>query len=159
MPDAGEGGIMRALLQRVTRAQVSVNSKVVGRIGAGLTILLGLKEGDTPMIAEWMAGKVAHLRIFADQEGKTNLSAHDIGAEMLVISQFTLYADCRRGRRPGFSYAARPETAEPLYEHFMRSLRELGFTVATGSFGAEMLVEIHNEGPFTILLDSDELPI
>jgi len=103
-----------------------------------------------------MAEKTAHLRIFADGEGKTNLSALDTGAEMLVVSQFTLYADCRRGRRPGFSYAARPELAEPLYEHFMAALRKLGFTVASGSFGAEMTVEICNEGPFTILLDSDE---
>lgn len=147
---------MRVLLQRVSRAQVSAGEDTIGRIGAGLAILLGLKEDDTPELAEKMAEKTAHLRIFADGEGKTNLSALDTGAEMLVVSQFTLYADCRRGRRPGFSYAARPELAEPLYEHFMAALRKLGFTVASGSFGAEMTVEICNEGPFTILLDSDE---
>jgi len=156
MPAAGEGVIMRVLLQRVSRAQVSVGGDTIGRIGPGLAILLGLKEDDTPELAEKMAEKTAHLRIFADGEGKTNLSALDTGAEMLVVSQFTLYADCRRGRRPGFSYAARPELAEPLYEHFMAALRKLGFTVASGSFGAEMTVEICNEGPFTILLDSDE---
>ncbi len=147
---------MRVLLQRVSRAQVSVGGEILGRIGPGLVILLGLKENDTPELAERMADKTANLRIFADGEGKTNLSALATGAELLVVSQFTLYADCRRGRRPGFSYAARPELAEPLYEHFMAALRKLGFTVASGRFGAEMAVEICNEGPFTILLDSDE---
>ena len=146
---------MRVLLQRVSRAQVSAGGELIGRIGPGLTILLGLKQEDTPEVAERMAEKVTHLRIFADPEGKTNCSALQIGAEIMVVSQFTLYADCRRGRRPGFSFAAKPEIAEPLYEEFMKALRRRGFTVVGGRFGAEMMVEIHNSGPFTILLDSD----
>jgi D-aminoacyl-tRNA deacylase len=150
---------MRALLQRVSRSQVRVEDEITGQIGAGLTIFLGLKQDDNEQTAEKLAERVAHLRIFEDKEGKTNLSALDVGAQMLVISQFTLYADCRRGRRPGFSYAARPEMAEPLYEYFMGCLKKLGFTVAKGLFGAYMLVEIHNDGPFTILLDSDEQPL
>lgn len=147
---------MRALLQRVTHSQVRVGDEVIGAIGRGLTILLGIHSEDTPQIAERMAEKIAQLRIFADTAGKTNLSAAEVGAEMLVISQFTLYADCRRGRRPGFSYAARPEIAEPLYEHFLAVLGRLGFRTARGRFGAEMVVELANEGPFTLYLDSDE---
>jgi len=157
MRAAGKGETMRALLQRVTRSEVRVGEEVVGRIGRGLTIFLGIRGDDTPQVAGRMAEKIAGLRIFADAAGKTNLAAAEAGVGMLVISQFTLYADCRRGRRPGFSNAARPEIAEPLYEHFMAELSRRGFTVARGRFGAEMLVDINNDGPFTIFLDSDEL--
>lgn len=147
---------MRLLLQRSSQARVLVDGHLLGAIGPGLTLFLGIRPEDSQEIAGKMAEKVAHLRIFADQEGKTNLSALEAGAEMLVVSQFTLYADCRRGRRPGFSYTARPEIAEPLYEYFVECLRRLGFRVAQGRFGAHMVVEIHNDGPFTIFLDSDE---
>ncbi len=147
---------MRALLQRVSKGSVQVDGKTLGEISRGLVILLGVRDGDGQEAVDHLAERIAHLRIFEDGEGKTNLSAAEVGAEMLVISQFTLYADCRRGRRPGFSYAARPEIAAPLYEAFKRKLGELGFKVAGGRFGAMMCVEIHNDGPFTIMLDSDE---
>lgn len=150
---------MRALLQRVTHSRVRVGDDVIGEIGSGLTILLGISSEDTPQIAERMADKIAHLRIFADAAGKTNLSAAETHAEMLVISQFTLYADLRRGRRPGFSYAARPELAEPLYEVFVAALTRRGFRTARGRFGADMVVELANDGPFTLLLDSNEFSV
>jgi len=149
---------MRAVLQRVTQAKVTVTGRVVGEIRAGLVILLGVGALDTETEVELLAHKVANLRIFTDAEGKFNLSAIDVQAEMLVISQFTLYADCRKGRRPSFTDAARPEIAAPLVEKFIERLRELGFTVATGEFQAEMLVEIHNAGPVTIWLDTADLP-
>ena len=147
---------MRVLLQRVSHALVRVADEIVGSIDAGLVIFLGINQEDSKQVAEKLAEQAVQLRIFEDAGGKTNLSAGDVQAQLLVISQFTLYADCRRGRRPGFSYAARPETAEPLYEYFMERLKKLGFSVASGCFGAHMVVEIHNDGPFTIFLDSDD---
>lgn len=149
---------MRAVIQRVQKGQVSVGDQIVGAIGPGLVILLGAGHGDGPAEADRLAAKIANLRIFADDAGKTNLSILDVGGEALVISQFTLYADCRKGRRPSFIRAALPDIAAPLVDHFAGRLREAGVRrVETGEFGAEMLVEIHNDGPFTIFLDSDEL--
>jgi len=149
---------MRAVLQRVTRGKVTIEDCTSGEIGAGLVILLGVGVNDTEAEVELLAQKIANLRIFADADSKFNLSALEVKAEMLVISQFTLYADARKGRRPAFTDAARPETAIPLYEKFCARLRAMGFTVATGEFGADMLVEIHNSGPVTIWLDTDDQP-
>src|SRR5262245_42245251 len=148
---------MRAALQRVTKGRVTIEGRVTGEIGYGLVILLGVGAGDTEAEVDLMANKVASLRIFADGEGKFNLSAVDVRAEMLVVSQFTLYADCRKGRRPSFTDAARPEIASPLCESFVEKLRAMGFKVETGEFQAEMLVEIHNAGPVTIWLDTADL--
>ena len=148
---------MRAVIQRVIQAAVSVADQEVARIGPGLCILLGVGEDDGPAEAEELAQKIAQMRIFNDAAGHFNLALHDVGGEALVISQFTLYADCRRGRRPSFSAAARPEVAEPLVEHFAEALRGCGVPVRTGVFGALMRVEIHNDGPVTILLDTEDL--
>jgi D-tyrosyl-tRNA(Tyr) deacylase len=149
---------MRAVVQRVSQGRVSVEGCALGEIGLGLVLLLGVGHGDGPAEAERMAGKIATLRIFSDAEGKTNLSLLDVQGEALVISQFTLYADCRRGRRPGFTDAALPDVAAPLVECFCDALRQSGVRrVDTGQFGAVMLVEIHNDGPFTIYLDSADL--
>jgi D-tyrosyl-tRNA(Tyr) deacylase len=147
---------MRALLQRVTHGSVHVGDTLVGKIGRGLVVLVGVTQSDTNADAEFLAQKIANLRIFEDAAGKFNLSALDIGAEILVVSQFTLYADTRRGRRPDFLAAARPEQAEPLIEEFARLLGSLGLTVARGQFQAKMLVEIHNDGPVTLWLDSKD---
>ena len=149
---------MRVVIQRVRAGRVSVAGATIGEIGPGLVILLGAGHGDGQAEAERLADKVANLRIFADAEGKTNLSALDVGGEALVISQFTLYADCRKGRRPSFIDAALPDVAAPLVDHFAERLRQAGIRrVETGEFGAVMLVEIHNDGPFTIILDSEDL--
>ena len=149
---------MRAVIQRARRGRVSVEGETVGEIGPGLVILLGVGEGDGPAEADRLAAKIANLRIFADTEGKTNLSILDTGGEVLVISQFTLYADCRKGRRPSFVHAALPGVAAPLVDHFAGQLRHAGIPrVETGEFGAAMLVEIQNDGPFTIVLDSEDL--
>ena len=149
---------MRAVIQRVQKGQVSVEGQTVGSIDQGLVILLGAGHGDGPPEAGRLADKIANLRIFADVEGKTNLSLLDVEGEALVISQFTLYADCRKGRRPSFVHAAPPDVAAPLMDYFADSLRQVGVRrVETGQFGAMMLVEIHNDGPFTIVLDSDDL--
>lgn len=148
---------MRAILQRVTKGKVTVDARITGEIGAGLVILLGVGANDTETEVEVLTNKIANLRIFTDEEGKFNLSALDVKAEMLVISQFTLFADCRKGRRPSFTEAARPELAIPLYEKFVERLGVMGFKVETGVFQADMLVEIHNTGPVTIWLDTDEL--
>jgi D-tyrosyl-tRNA(Tyr) deacylase len=145
---------MRAVLQRVTKGKVSIAGRATGEIGFGLVILLGVGANDTEAEVDLMANKVANLRIFADGEGKFNLSALEVKAEMLVVSQFTLYADCRKGRRPSFTDAARPELAAPLCDLFVEKLRALGFKVETGEFQADMLVEIHNTGPVTIWLDT-----
>ena len=145
---------MRAVLQRATGARVSVEGEIVGEIRAGLVILLGVGPDDDDATAVDLARKAAELRIFRDDDGRTNLSLLDIGASALVVSQFTLYADTRRGRRPGFTGAASPELAERLYLRFADALREVGVTVATGRFGAEMRVELVNDGPFTIWLDT-----
>jgi D-tyrosyl-tRNA(Tyr) deacylase len=149
---------MRAVIQRVEKGRVSVAGQTVGEIGPGLVILLGVGHGDGRSEADRLADKIANLRIFADAEGKTNLSGLDVGGEALVISQFTLYADCRKGRRPSFVQAAPPDIAEPLVDYFGDRLKQNGVgRVETGVFGALMLVEIHNDGPFTIILDTDEL--
>lgn len=148
---------MRAVVQRVTEAAVTVDDREVARIGPGLCILLGVGEGDGPAEAEELALKVAQLRIFRDAAGYFNRSLLDIEGEVLVVSQFTLYADCRRGRRPSFSDAARPEVAEPLVEQFAQALRVAGVPVRTGVFGAMMMVSIHNDGPVTIVLDTEDL--
>lgn len=149
---------MRAVVQRVRQGSVSIKGRTVGEIGPGLVILLGAGHGDDEAVSERLANKIANLRIFADDEGKTNLSLLDVDGEALVISQFTLYADCRKGRRPSFVHAARPDVASPLVEHFAERLQGAGVRrVEMGEFGATMLVEIHNDGPFTVLMDSDDL--
>lgn len=149
---------MRAVIQRVRQGRVSVEGRTIGQIGPGLVILLGVGPGDGQAEADRLADKIAHLRIFADVQGKTNLSVLDVGGEALVISQFTLYADCRKGRRPSFTKAALPDMAAPLVEAFAERLRQAGIRrVETGEFGAKMLVEIHNDGPFTIFLDTADL--
>ena len=145
---------MRALLQRTTGAEVRVGDEVIGAIETGLVILLGVGPDDREDTADDLARKAAELRIFCDEAGRTNLSLIDTGGAALVISQFTLYADTRRGRRPGFTGGAAPEPAERLYLRFCEALRGLGVTVATGRFGAEMAVELVNDGPFTIWLDT-----
>ncbi len=148
---------MRALIQRVTRGAVTVENETVGAISRGLVVLVGATHQDDKAIAQYLAAKIANLRIFEDDAGKFNLAALDVKAELLVISQFTLYADARRGRRPDFIAAARPEHAAPLVEHFTRHLESMGLYVARGQFQAKMLVEIWNDGPVTIFLDTDEL--
>lgn len=149
---------MRAVIQRVREGRVSVAGETLGQIGSGLVILLGAGHGDGQAEADRLADKITNLRIFADAEGKTNLSVLDVGGEALVISQFTLYADCRKGRRPSFVRAAPPDVAAPLVDYFVGRLRQAGIRrVETGEFGAMMLVEIYNDGPFTIVLDTDDL--
>ena len=148
---------MRALLQRVRCADVTIDGENAGKIGAGLLVLLGVGERDTEAECDYLLAKALELRIFEDEAGKMNRCLLDVGGELLVVSQFTLYADCKRGRRPAFVSAARPETAIPLYERFLRLARERGVTVQSGRFGAEMQVGLVNDGPVTILLDSDEL--
>ena len=148
---------MRLVLQRVTRASVSVDNEVVGEIDEGLLILVGVAEGDSEAQAAALARKVAGLRIFADADGRFNESLLDIGGSALVVSQFTLHADVRKGRRPSFTSAARPEIAEPLCNHFAEALRKQGVPVETGVFGAMMSVELVNDGPFTIVIDSADL--
>ena len=145
---------MRVVIQRVRQASVSVEGETVGAISTGLMILIGVTHTDTEGDAHWLAQKIATLRIFEDDAGKFNLSAIDIHASALVVSQFTLYADARRGRRPDFIDAARPEIAEPLVNRFVELLREQGLRVETGKFQARMLVQISNDGPVTLILDS-----
>jgi D-tyrosyl-tRNA(Tyr) deacylase len=144
---------MRVVLQRVTRASVSIDGRVAGAIGRGFCLLVGLTHGDTDATVDWMAEKVAGLRLFPDAGGKMNLGLDEVGGGVLVISQFTLYGDSAKGRRPSFIDAARPETAIPLYERFVGALRARGLEVATGEFGADMQVEIHNDGPVTLILE------
>lgn len=144
---------MRIVLQRVSRAGVSIDGRVAGAIERGFCVLVGFTHGDTTAEAEWMAEKVAGLRLFTDAEGKMNLGLADVGGAVLVVSQFTLYGDARKGRRPSFIDAARPETAIPLYERFIAVLRAGGLRVETGEFGAMMQVEIHNDGPVTLVID------
>src|SRR5436189_881296 len=148
---------MRALLQRVSHASVTVDGNVVGQIGQGLLVLLGVGQDDSEIQVKTLADKIAHLRIFGDDEGKMNRSLLDIAGEVLVVSQFTLYADMRRGRRPSFTGAAPPAIAEPLVERFKAAIAAYGLTVADGIFGAMMQVELCNDGPVTIWIDSEEL--
>jgi D-tyrosyl-tRNA(Tyr) deacylase len=147
---------VKVLLQRVSRASVSVDGEVVGAIGRGLAVLVGIASGDTAKDAHFMAVKTAELRIFPDGEGKFNLSAKDVGGELLIVSQFTLLADARKGRRPSFTDAAPPDVAEKLFEEFVAAARDTGLKVATGRFQQHMFVEICNDGPVTIMLDSRE---
>lgn len=144
---------MRALIQRVSSGKVSVDAQAIAQIGHGLVILLGIGHGDGDEQAGYMAEKIANLRIFEDQAGKTNLSVLDVAGEALVVSQFTLYADTRKGRRPSFIHAAAPEVAAPLVERFAGLLRGYGVPTQTGQFGGHMLVEIQNDGPVTIWLE------
>ena len=144
---------MRAVVQRVSQASVAVGGEVAGAIGPGLMILLGVTHDDEPADADWLARKIAGLRIFEDSAGKLNLSLLDVEGQALVVSQFTLYADARKGRRPSFVDAARPEVAEPLVQRFADTLRQHGIQVEMGVFGAHMLVEIHNDGPVTLMLE------
>jgi D-tyrosyl-tRNA(Tyr) deacylase len=141
------------VLQRVSAASVTIAGRVTGAIGPGFCLLVGFTHADTPAQADWMAEKVAGLRLFSDGEGKMNLGLQETGGAVLVVSQFTLYGDAAKGRRPSFIDAARPETAIPLYERFIAALRERGLEVATGEFGADMQVTIQNDGPVTLILD------
>jgi D-aminoacyl-tRNA deacylase len=148
---------MRAVVQRVKKASVTVDGAVVGAIGPGLLVFLGVAATDAEADLDYLVRKIPDLRIFEDAEGKMNLSLMETGGEMLVVSQFTLFGDCRKGRRPSFSEAARPETAVPLYEAFVARCAALGLRVATGAFGAMMDVGLVNDGPVTLLLDSTKI--
>lgn len=150
---------MRAVIQRVTQARVSVHGELVGEIGAGMLVLLGIGHGDSQTHVEQLGRKMLELRIFDDESGKPNRALRDHGGAILLVSQFTLYADTSRGRRPGYAHAAPPADAAPLVDAMATFLREAGVTVATGRFGAEMQVALVNDGPFTILLDSDTLTL
>lgn len=145
---------MRCVVQRVTSAKVEVNGAVCGEIGRGLLVFLGVAKGDTAPDAEFLASKVAQLRIFADAQGKMNLSLIETGGAVLAVSQFTLYGDCRKGRRPSFDDAAAPEEARALYEHFVAAVRGLGVRVETGVFQADMAVTLVNDGPVTLIVES-----
>lgn len=148
---------MRAVLTRVTSASVSIGGEIKGKIGKGFLVLLGIKDGDNSDDVKKLASKITGLRIFEDENEKMNLSLDQVGGDILVISQFTLYGNCKKGRRPEFISAARPETAIPLYEHFISLCREEGFHVETGEFGADMQVLSCNDGPVTLILDTDDL--
>lgn len=145
---------MRALVQRVSRASVTVQGESVGEIGAGFVVLVGVSRDDVEADADYIVNKVAHLRVFADEQGKFNRSAMDVGAELLLISQFTLHADTRKGRRPSFVDAAPPTLAEPLFDRTVAKFRESGLHVAKGIFQAHMMVSLTNDGPVTIMIDS-----
>ena len=144
---------MRVVLQRVSRASVTIEGRAAGAIERGFCLLVGFTHADSDGTVHWMAEKIAGLRLFSDQDGKMNLGLDAVGGAVLVISQFTLYGDAAKGRRPSFVDAARPEQAIPLYERFVAALRDLGLQVATGEFGAHMMVEIHNDGPVTLILE------
>ena len=146
---------MRALIQRVKEASVKIDGEIVGSIGNGMLILLGVKNGDTQAEADFLADKCLGLRIFSDAEGKMNLSAEDIGGEFLVVSQFTLYGNAMKGKRPSYIDAARPEVSEPLYEYFVARLRAAGKKVETGQFGADMQVSLINDGPVTLMIEKE----
>ena len=148
---------MRAVIQRVSHAGVTVDGKVLGKIGKGFLILLGVSDEDTEEVADRLADKICKLRIFEDENGKTNLSLADVDGELLVISQFTLYADCRKGNRPSFIKAGAPDMANGLYEYFMERCKQYVKRVERGEFGADMKVELLNDGPFTLMLDSCDL--
>ncbi len=148
---------MRFVIQVVSEGSVSIEGITVGKIGRGYVVLIGIGKGDTTQTADKMIRKLMGLRIFPDENGKTNLSVNDVGGALLLISQFTLYADCRHGNRPGFTDAADPESAKSLYRYVLDKCSETGITVAHGEFGADMKVSLVNEGPFTIILDSEDL--
>ncbi len=148
---------MRFVIQRVKHASVTVDGEITGKIDQGFLVLIGVCNEDTKEIADKMVKKMTGLRIFEDAEGKTNLSLESVGGSLLLVSQFTLYADCKKGNRPSFINAGSPEHAEALYEYIVAQCREKGFEVGTGVFGAEMDVELLNDGPFTIILDSETL--
>lgn len=148
---------MRAVVQRVSSASVFIDGETVGSIRDGFMILLGITGSDTPELCDYLAEKCAGLRVFTDENGKMNLSLADIGGSILVVSQFTLYGDCRKGKRPSFVKAAQPELAIPLYERFIADLRDNGIPVETGRFGADMQVQLINDGPVTLILDTDEM--
>lgn len=148
---------MRAVVQLVSAAEVTVNNKAIGQIGAGLLVLLGVSQNDTEADAAYLADKIVHLRIFQDDQGLMNRSVAEVGGEILVVSQFTLFGDCRKGRRPSYSKAAPPDRAKRLYELFAGEVREKGIPVATGEFQAMMQVSLVNNGPVTLLLDSKKV--
>ena len=148
---------MRALIQRVKRASVTINSQIIGKINEGLLIFLGVGEDDTEKQVQYLVEKCTGLRIFTDEQDKMNLSVKDIKGEILVVSQFTLYGDCKKGKRPSFVRAARPETAIPLYESFIAHCKNTGLNIQTGEFGADMQIELINDGPVTIWLDTEEM--
>ena len=148
---------MRFVVQRVTHASVTVDGNVIGKIGQGFMVLIGVSDEDTKDIADKMVKKLLGLRIFEDENGKTNLDIHTVGGSLLLISQFTLYADCKHGNRPSFIRAGKPDMANAMYEYIIAKCREQVEIVETGEFGADMKVELLNDGPFTILLDSDQL--
>ena len=147
---------MRAVVQRASRASVRIEGSTMAKIGQGLVVLLGIRNGDTATDIKWLTEKIINLRIFDDPAGKMNMSIADIGGEMLIVSQFTLYGDCRKGRRPGFSAAAPPEIAEPLYNQFIDEIKNRGVRTVTGIFQAAMQVELVNDGPVTLLLDTEK---
>ncbi len=148
---------MRYVIQRVREASVEIDGNIVGKIGKGFLVLIGVCDSDTKEIADKMDHKLLNLRIFEDENGKTNKSLSDVGGELLLVSQFTLYADCKHGNRPSFTKAGAPDMANEMYEYIIDSCRAEGYKVETGSFGADMKVSLVNDGPFTVLLDSDEL--
>lgn len=148
---------MRAVVQRVNKASVTVDGKIIGEIGKGLLVFLGVGDGDTDKDLNYIADKTAGLRIFSDADDKMNLSVTDIGGEILVVSQFTLYGDCRKGKRPNFTSSMEPVTAEKMYEDFIKIIESKGIKTAHGEFGADMQVSISNDGPVTILLDSSKI--
>lgn len=149
---------MRAVVQRVKNSSVSVDGKKIGEIGNGLLVLLGVTHTDTEKDVNWLANKIKDLRIFEDESGKMNLSLEDIKGELLVISQFTLYGNCIKGRRPSFTEAGRPEIAEPLYEKFLEKCRSFNLKTECGEFGADMKVELLNDGPVTLIIDTINMP-
>ncbi len=148
---------MRFVIQRVTQASVRVDGEVIGQIGKGFLVLIGVSGKDSRETADKMMRKLLNMRIFEDEQGKTNLALKDVGGQLLMISQFTLYANCKKGNRPSFIEAGAPDMANELYEYCVELAKEAGFYTQTGSFGADMKVELLNDGPFTILLDSDQL--
>ncbi|WP_024621045.1 D-aminoacyl-tRNA deacylase [Metaclostridioides mangenotii] len=147
---------MRSVVQRVSSSSVTVDGDVIGKIDKGLMVLLGVTHDDTSKDVDYMIDKILNLRIFEDEDDKMNLSLKDIGGELLVVSQFTLYGDCRKGRRPSFTNAAKPDLADKLYEEFIAKAKSQGLNVGTGQFGAHMMVDLTNDGPVTILLDSSK---
>lgn len=153
----GKGAVMRLVIQRVKEASVTIEGEVKGKIDTGLLVFLGVGAEDNQLIAKQYADKLLKLRIFEDENGKTNLSLNQVGGKLLIISQFTLYADCSHGNRPSFTAAAAPQLANELYEYFVQYCRDAGFVVETGEFGADMKVSLLNDGPFTILLDESIL--